>query len=431
MTVLPQTALARIGQLAAQRPVHEAFRWLHLQQRRILEWQAGMVAIAAPPFGEGPRAQWVLDRFRELNLDDAHIDDCGNVLGLIRAAGASQGSAPGRPCVLLSAHIDTVFPAGTPLNPVLDETLLQAPGACDNGAGVSGLLALAAALRHAAIELPCDLLLAANVGEEGDGDLRGIRHLYRHSPYRERIAANLVLDGAGHEVVVTQALGSRRFLATIRGPGGHSWSDAGTPNPILALAQVVSEIGALCIPVEPRTSINVGTMEGGTSVNVIPEQASARFDFRSTDTAQLDRLEAELRRSLAESIQRGSARHGASNAAAAGLNASLEKIGDRPAATLPADAAILELLCAVDRHLGIATGTRVGSTDANIPMSLGIEAISMGAGGSGGGMHTRAEWYDAAHRVLGLKRILLLTLALLDQAARTCPVARAAVTLRP
>ncbi len=375
-----------------------------------------MVAVPAPPFAEGPRSEWILERFRGLGLTDPHVDELGNVLGTIPASrnGANHAGMADevRPCILLSAHIDTVFPPETPINPRIEGTRLIAPGACDNGAGVVGLLALAAAILSAGVPLPCDLLFAANVGEEGDGDLRGIRHLYQQSKFKSRIAANVVLDGAGHEVVVAQALGSRRFLVTIQGPGGHSWTDAGTPNPIACLAQACARISAISLPAEPRTALNIGTFEGGTSVNSIPERAAARFDIRSTDPAQLVRLEVELYRAVEDAVVETN-RHSLLRS----LAFTVEKIGDRPAAKLPDKAGILQSLDAVDRHLKLRTELRIGSTDANIPLSMGIEAISMGAGGDGGGVHTRAEWYDSANRELGLRRVLLLVLALLESAA--------------
>jgi tripeptide aminopeptidase len=413
------TAFSRLNQLASLRPVHEAFQWLHLHEQQIMRWQAEMVAIPAPPFGEGPRAAWVLDRFNELGLTHVEADELGNALGMIpRAANSASGrEEPSalRPCILLSAHIDTVFPAETPIEPRLDGTRLEAPGACDNAAGVVGLLAIAAALRHASVPLPCDLLFAANVGEEGEGDLRGIRHLYHQSIYKSRIAGNVVLDGAGHEVVVAEALGSRRFLVTISGQGGHSWSDAGTPNPIVVLANAIARVSAVSIPTEPRTTMNVGTIEGGTSVNSIPECAAARFDFRSTDPAQIVRLEVELHRAVEDAVAAAN-QPPSTRSPVRPIDFSIQNIGDRPAGALPADAAILESLRAVDRHLKLHTDVRVGSTDANIPISLGIEAISMGAGGDGGNVHTRAEWYDSTNRELGLRRILLLVLALLERA---------------
>ncbi len=405
------TAFARINQIASMRAVHEAFQWLHLQDQQLMRWQMDMVSIPAPPFGEGPRSAWVRERFLDLGLTDVEADELGNVLGMLPATTDHSDFPSERPCILLSAHIDTVFPAGTPIDPHLDGRRLTAPGACDNAAGVIGLLAIAAAIRHASVPLPCDLLFAANVGEEGEGDLRGMRHIYLHSLYKSRIAANIVLDGPGHEVVVGQALGSRRFLVTITGPGGHSWSDAGSPNPIAVLASAIARVSAVSLPAEPRTALNVGTIEGGTSVNSIPERAAARFDIRSTDHAQMVSLEVELHRAVEDAVEAANKLKPAKP-----LAFSIQLIGDRPAGKLAPKAAILESLRAVDRHLKLKTGIRIGSTDANIPISLGIEAISMGAGGDGGNVHTRAEWYDATNRELGLRRVLLLVLALLEHA---------------
>jgi len=430
--IVRASAFSRVIHLASQRPVHEAFQWLHLQEPRIMDWQAELVEVAAPPFEEAERAAWLCERFRELGLARVEIDASGNVLGFCPPeSGVSEGDAG---CVLISAHIDTIFPPGPAIHAERDGSRLKAPGACDNGAGVAGLLATAAALKtireSGGLALGRGILFAGNVGEEGDGDLRGIRHLYQHPPWRGRIFANLVLDGAGHEIAVTQALGSRRFLVTISAPGGHSWTDAGLPNPIVLLSAVISRLAEVKLSDSPRTTLNVGTIEGGTSVNSIPESASARLDFRSTDPEQLIRLEVELHRAVedvvlvanrdaAKANGRGVSRSTAkSTARPAGslplVRFSILKIGDRPAASLGEDSIILELLRAVDRHLGIRTEIRTASTDANIPLSLGIDALSIGAGGDGGGVHTYAEWYDSREREVGLRRILLLLLALAE-----------------
>jgi len=424
------SAFSHVTQLAAQRRVHEAFQWLHLHERRIMDWQAGLVAIPAPPFHEGLRAAALLDRFRELGLQQTEIDPSGNVLGYY-PSNLPPAEEDVAPCVMLSAHIDTVFPTGIAIHPEREGARLKAPGACDNGAGLAGLLAIAAALqsirdKDAASPIPlpahCGILFAGNVGEEGDGDLRGIRYLFQQSPWRRRISANLVLDGAGHEVAVTNALGSRRFLLTITAPGGHSWTDAGLPNPIVLLSAVISRLSEIKLSDSPRTTLNIGTIEGGTAVNAIPQNASARFDFRSTDPEQLIRLEVELHRA-AEDIVLAANRNAAKSDARPNARApakpivrfNIEKIGDRPAAKLPDDANILELLRGVDRHLGLRTEVRIASTDANIPLSLGVEALSIGAGGTGGGIHTYEEWYDSREREIGLRRILLLLLALAEE----------------
>lgn len=407
---------SRVTTLAAQRPVHAAFAWLHGNPQKIMNWQAEMVAIPAPPFGERARAEWLAARFGEIGLIEVETDAAGNVLGRLPAAKLPAESTG--PMVVLSAHLDTVFPADTPLNPVLDGERLVAPGACDNGAGVAGMLAIAQALCHATVELPVPLIFLGNVGEEGEGDLRGVRHFYEQREMAGRIAAHIVLDGAGADSAVTQALGSRRFQVTINGPGGHSFTDAGLPNPIAALASALTALADVSLPEEPRTTLNLGTIRGGTSVNSIPESAKATIDLRSTDPDQLLRIEVAMHRAVEDAVTDWNARTKAASAGAGkSLTFNIVKIGDRPAAYLPGASPLLEALRAVDRHLRLRTDLRLGSTDANIPLSLGVPALSMGAGGEGGGAHTQAEWYSGKDRETGLRRVLLLTLAMLEWAA--------------
>ncbi|MGB6720877.1 MAG: peptidase dimerization domain-containing protein, partial [Terracidiphilus sp.] len=252
----------------------------------------------------------------------------------------------------------------------------------------------------------------------GEGDLRGVRYVYGQSALASRIAAHIVLDGAGADGAVTQALGSRRFLVTIGGPGGHSFTDAGTPNPIAAMATALGTLAETPLPEEPRSTLNLGTIRGGTSVNSIPESAQATVDFRSTSPEQLLRLEIALHRAVEDSVERWNLRAKAAGTASKGpLCFTIAKIGDRPAAHLADDSPLLDALRAVDRHLGLRTDVRLGSTDANLPLSLGVPSLSMGAGGEGGGAHTLAEWYWAKDREVGLRRVLLLTLAMLEWAA--------------
>jgi acetylornithine deacetylase/succinyl-diaminopimelate desuccinylase-like protein len=398
----PAPAASCVAQIAADRRVHQAFQWLHLQEQRILQWQAEMVAVPAPPFGEKPRAEWLCERFRELGLENPRLDDVGNAIG------AQGGTGTSGRRVLLSAHIDTVFPPATPIAVRREGTRLSAPGACDNAAGVAAMLAIAAAIRQAGITTACDLVFVGNVGEEGDGDLRGMRHIYRaEAMEKSAIAAHIVLDGAGHESAVTHALGSQRHLVTITGPGGHSWTDAGRPNPIVLLSRAIQRFSMVTLPDIPRTTMNVGTIDGGTSVNAIPERAAARFDLRSTDPEQLIRLEVELHRAVEDVVLEANPGRGEAGA----VRFTIDKIGDRPAGRLPAGSELMALVEAVDRHLAIRTEMRLASTDANIPLSLGVPAVSIGGGGEGGGIHTYGEWYDARGRDLGLKRILLLLLA--------------------
>jgi acetylornithine deacetylase/succinyl-diaminopimelate desuccinylase-like protein len=411
------SAFARVTALAAQRPIHAAFDWLHANPKTIMDWQMEVVAIPAPPYGEQARAEWLAARFAEAGLSDVQTDAAGNVLGIVHAAKLPPESTG--PLVLLSAHLDTVFPAGTPIHPTIEGERLQAPGACDNGAGVAGMLAISNALVNAGVELPVPLAVLGNVGEEGEGDLRGVRRFYEHSALAGRVAAHIVLDGAGADSVVTQALGSRRFEVAVTGPGGHSFTDTGTPNPIAALASALSRLAETPLPEQPPTTLNLGTIRGGISVNSIPESAQATIDFRSTDRDQLARLEAELRSAVADAVKKCNAKAKAAGAASRGaLSFAISKIGDRPAANLADDSPLLAALRAVDRHLGLRTALRLGSTDANIPLSLGVPALSVGAGGEGGAAHTLHEWYSPKDRELGLKRVLLLTLAMLEWAAK-------------
>ena len=394
-------AQARITRLASLTPVHRAFHWLHLHQPQLRQWQMEMTAIAAPPFGEGPRAAWFLERFAALGLSNVHLDEAGNALAEL---GHTKGATE-EPCILISAHLDTVFPAGTVCTPTEAETRMLAPGICDNAAGLTGLLAIAAALQFAGIVPPVPILFAANVGEEGEGDLRGMKHLFKTGAYRDRLSTAIALEGSGTGAVVTRALGSRRFRVNVNGPGGHSWSDAGAPNPILILSQVLAAIGTMPLPETPRTTLNFGLISGGTSINSIPESAMALLDLRSTDPAQLMASEAMVREICA-----GFASTVVNHPS---LRVSLELIGDRPAATLPEDSPLLQTIRAVDRLLAVRTEPRIGSTDANLPLSLDIPAVAIGAGGTGGGIHTLQEWYDPTGRETALRRILL---TLLDSA---------------
>ena len=297
----PVSAFSRVTALAARRPVHSAFAWLHGNPKTIMDWQMELVAIPAPTHGEEARAIWLKEKFLEAGLSNVEIDGAGNIAGFLSAAHLPPESTG--PMVLLSAHLDTVFPAGTPIHPVLEDDRLVAPGACDNAAGVAGMLAIASALIHAGVELPVPLVVLGNVGEEGEGDLRGVRHIYQQSPLAGRIAAHIVLDGPGADAAVTQALGSRRFQVTVTGPGGHSFTDAGTPNPIAALATALARLADTPMPEDRGTTLNLGTISGGISVNSIPESAQATIDFRSTEVEELVRLEVALHRAVEDAVE--------------------------------------------------------------------------------------------------------------------------------
>lgn len=407
------SAQRRIAALAAATPVHRAFHWLHLHQPQLRQWLLHLVAIPAPPFAEHNRAQAILALFTSLGLANPHLDEEGNALGEL----GSPSLAGDSPILLLSAHLDTVFPAGTPCIAAEQGSRILAPGACDNAAGLTALLAMAASLQFASIAPPVTVLFCANTGEEGAGNLRGMRHLFTRGRYARRIAAALVLDGAGDSAIVTRALGSQRFRLTVSGPGGHSWSDFGTPNPILLLARMLTTLADLPLPTDPRTALNAGIISGGTSVNSIPSSASVQLDLRSTDPVTLEHT-ADLLRTAAVNVLTTANQINPSYPPA---TLEIELIGDRPAAMLPADSPLLRTLHAVDRHLGLRSEIRIGSTDANLPLSLGVPAVAVGTGGTGGGIHTVAEWYDPTGRETALRRILLTLLDTASLLAESSP----------
>jgi len=394
-----------VERLAALAEVRSAFAWFRAHESRLAEYQMEVARIAAPPFGEAARSAWLADRFREIGLSDVAVDEVGNVFAVHPGYGNRY--------LALSAHIDTVFPAATPLNIRQQGARLYGPGVSDNGAGIVALLAIAHALQTARIPHALPFVFIGNVGEEGEGDLRGMRHVFATPRWKSAIAYSIVVDGAGSDTVVAEALGSRRFEVIVRGPGGHSWSDFGAPNPIIVLARAVDAFSQTPVPGSPKTTFNVGVIRGGTSVNSIPESASMRVDLRSTSMAEIDRLEGALRLALERSVRReneAAARHTTRKAQA--VQSEVVEIGNRPAGELAPDSRVFKVIRAVDAHLGNAAQVQRASTDANIPLSLGREAIAIGGGGSGGGAHTLQEWFDCHGRDLGLKRILLTMLAL-------------------
>jgi tripeptide aminopeptidase len=395
----PQREITRIAEL---REVHAAFGFLHNQEMEWRRWQRELTEIPAPPFGESARSAWLRQKFTALGLEDAQADELGNVTGLLYRDRR-------HPLVGMSAHLDTVFPHGTALETREESNRLYGPGVSDNAAGVIALLAVAMALKRAQLKPATNVVFVGNVGEEGEGNLRGMRHLFSLPQWRDSIRSLLVIDGAGTDTYVNQALGSRRFEITFRGPGGHSWSDYGVPNPIVILSRALARFSEVHAPESPRTTFNVGVISGGTSVNSIPESATARVDLRSASMEELQKLEDRLRECVAEAWSEVPLAHRAGDPK---VTLAIESIGDRPAAELPANARILQVVRAADRHLRIESFPRLASTDANVPLSLGIEATTIGAGGDGGGAHTLREWFDCGNRDLGLKRILLVLLAL-------------------
>jgi tripeptide aminopeptidase len=393
-----------VARLAAQSEVRTALAWFRSHEPRLAEYQVEAARIAAPPFGESARGAWLADRFREIGLSEVTIDSVGNVFGVHAGYGSRY--------VALSAHIDTVFPAATPLNIRQQGSKLYGPGVSDNGAGIAAMLAIAQAVHTARIPHALPFVFIGNVGEEGEGDLRGMRHVFATPRWSDSIAYSVVVDGAGSDTIVAEALGSRRFEVIVRGPGGHSWSDFGSPNPIIVLSRAIEEFSRTPVPSSPKTTFNVGVIRGGTSVNSIPESVSMRVDLRSTSMAEIDRLEESLRRALDNAVQAENDAVAATARTPRPVQSEVVEIGNRPAGELAVDARAFRAIRAVDAHLGNAAQVQRASTDANIPLSLGREAIAIGGGGSGGGAHTLQEWFDCSGRDLGLKRILLTMLTL-------------------
>jgi acetylornithine deacetylase/succinyl-diaminopimelate desuccinylase-like protein len=388
-----------IGELAVEREVRECLQWFTREKQWINETHLQLCRVPAPTFLEQERAAWFLERFRALGWE-ASIDRAGNVI-------ASEGTGP---YVALTAHLDTVI---APRNK--DDITVEAdgrflgPGVSDNGAGLAALLAVARAWKNCPrpADLAASLLLVANVGEEGEGNLLGMRHLAKQ-PLARKIQAFVVLDGANTDYITSRALGSRRFEIAFTGPGGHSWSDYGVGNPLHALCRAVALFAETRIDGAPKSAVNVGLIEGGSSVNAIPQMARAKVDIRSETNQKMD----ELVDLLGGAVDR--AREIENQRATGGkVAAKLKEIGSRPAAALPENAPILQYVRAVDAHLGIRSHLDCSSTDANIPLSLGIPAIAIGGGGVGGGVHTTQEWYRSEGRDLGLKRILLTLLLLM------------------
>lgn len=388
-----------LTELADLPGVRDCLQFFTREKQWINEIHLQLCRIPAPTFLEQERAAWFLEQFRAAGWD-ASIDRAGNVL-------AVTGEAP---YIALTAHLDTVLTPRTKDDIAVDpEGRFHGAGVSDNGAGLAALLAIASAWRNSPKlpGFPHGLLLVANVGEEGEGNLIGMRHLCKQSPYARKIHSFLIVDGANTDHITTRALGSRRFEVTFTGPGGHSWSDFGIGNPVHALCRAVAFFAETRLDAGPKSAINVGLIEGGSGVNAIAQSARCKVDIRSESNERMD----QLVDSLTTAVDR--ARDLENQRATSRVAVKTKEIGSRPAAALPHHAAILQYLRAVDSHLGIRSHLDCSSTDANIPLSMGIPALAIGAGGLGGGAHTPQEWFSPDGRDLGLKRILLTLLMLM------------------
>ena len=389
-----------VRDLLASSRVQSAFQFFADRATEITEEQAAICEIPAPPFGEEARAEYLAARFRGCGLAETTIDAEGNCLALRRGANL-------RPLLVLSAHLDTVFPAGTNFTVRREGTKLFAPGIADDGCGLVALVAIVHALKVAEIETGGSVLFVGTVGEEGEGDLRGARYLLTEGEWAQEIDAFISLDGPGIEGITHRAVGSRRYRVKFTGAGGHSWGDFGVPNPVHAQGRTVARLIAYPAPKSPRTTFNVGRVEGGAGVNCIAQESSMDVDLRSESADELKRLDAYFRRAAREAADDENA---ARRAGTPPLELEMKLIGDRPGGETLKDAPLVRLAEEATRALGSSTRLDCSSTDSNIAISRGLPAITIGAGGLAANTHTLDEWYDPRGRALALNRALLVVL---------------------
>jgi len=385
--------------LFARADVVAAIDALKAREPAILDDQVALAEIPAPPFKEAARAEAIRQRFVAAGLSDVRIDAAGNVLGV------RHGRAP-RPHVVISAHIDTVFPEGTDVRVTRTGAVLKGPGIGDDARGLAVLVAVARALTASAIPTAGTVTFAATVGEEGLGDIRGARHLV-NTELAGTIDAFVSIDGIGMDVI-NVGVGSRRYKVTFRGPGGHSYGAFGTANPIHALGRAVAAVSDLTVPTSPRTTFNVGRIGGGTSVNAIPFEAWFEIDLRSADSAALTALDARFRALVDQAVAAENARWNRPGQ----VGATLTVVGDRPGGSTAETAAIVRAARSATAAVGEQMTLRAGSTDANAAMYRGIPAVTIDAGGTGSGAHALDERFDSTDSWKGTVRAFLLTVLL-------------------
>lgn len=395
---------SQVARMLVQREVRDALLFFSRERAWINEQHLTLCRISSPTFFEQKRAEWMAQQLRDYGYE-SRLDRAGNVVA------HDPDATKDGPFVAVTAHLDTVLAPRVPEEITWErDGRFHGPGVADNGAGLAALLAVAKACRIGKLGGP--VVFVANVGEEGEGNLSGMRYLCRQSPLADKFRSFLVLDGPTVDHITCQALASRRFEITVTGVGGHSWGDYGIGNPVHALSRAVTlftdgPAGTECS--ESRSSLNIGVLEGGSSVNSIPTLARAKVDLRSENITTLDDLTTHLTQAVERAIEVENSRCTGGRVAA-----KIKEIGTRPGGRLPADAPLLQQLRAVEAHLGIRARLDCASTDANIPLSLGIPAVSIGAGGQGGGAHTPSEWFDPEGREIGLRRILLTLLLLIS-----------------
>jgi acetylornithine deacetylase/succinyl-diaminopimelate desuccinylase-like protein len=363
---------------------------------QMMETQVAVAQIAAPTGDEVDRARWVATRFEALGLEQVEIDTAGNVIG--RRRGRSEASP-----IAVCAHLDTVFPRGTEHAIRHAGTRYVGPSITDNSRGIAGMLAIAGALTEHSWDLSRPIEFVGTTGEEGSGDLRGAKHYFATRGADAHAA--VIVDGAGDERIVHRALGSRRFRATFDGPGGHSWSAFGAPNAVHAAASAAAAIAAIPLPRTPRTAITVARIGGGLSVNSIPQHAWMEIDLRSSSAAVLTTIGTRIAGIVREAAVAENQR---SAPVTAPLRSALVSIGDRPCGEIADGHPLVQTAIRATRLSDREPDLAMASTDANVPISLGIPAIAIGAGGKGGDTHTSSEWFEDVDGLRGMARAMTI-----------------------
>lgn len=388
----------------AQRPDAAGAReWLIRHDADVLAWQRAIAEVPAPTGEEGARAALIAERFAALGLADVRTDAAGNVLARL---GSGEGAG-----VVLAAHLDTVFAAATSHVVTMIDGRLAGPGIADNARGLAALLAVAAVLRQAALPLARSVTFVATVGEEGSGDLRGAKYLFEDPAFRPD--AFIAVDGAGADRVVHRALGSRRLRAVFRGPGGHSWAAFGVANPAHALGIATAGIAGLPLPTAPRCTASVVRIGGGSGLNTIPQEAWLELDLRSASESALDGMVAGVSQSLGKALD-GVNRQRTANTQP--LTLEVVSLGTRPSGETPAAHPLVRAAVAATRLVGRTPELAAASTDANVAIAHGVPGIALGAGGRGGDPHLQTEWYENTGGPEGIFRLLLVTLAMAEEA---------------
>jgi tripeptide aminopeptidase len=358
--------------------------------------------VPAPSFMETARGELLKQTFQQLGLQNVRVDGAGNVLG-------DRPGAAATPHVVLAAHLDTVFPQGTDVRVTREGAILHGPGIADDCRGLAVLVGVVRALKQANVRTPGSITFVADVGEEGLGDLRGMKQLFNET-MKGQIDRFVSIDGSGLGIT-NVAVGSHRYRVTFKGPGGHSFGAFGLANPIDALGRAIAKIADFQVPKLPKTTFNVGRIGGGTSVNSIPFEGWMEVDMRSSDPASLASVDASFHKAVDAAVVEENERWGSPRM----ITVTKDLVGDRPAGSTPDESPIVQTAIAVTRALGFAANLGEGSTDANVPMSLKIPAITIGAGGRGTGAHALGETFDTTDSWLGTERALLLTIALAER----------------